>query len=53
MQVGTSKTKGFTISLQAAVYLRALAAGTLHATTKPIDNIRKYCQISLIWMNTF
>ena len=33
VQVGTSKTKGFTISLQAAVYLGALAAGTLHTTT--------------------
>ena len=33
MQVGTSKTKGLTISLQAAVYPGALAAGTLPTTT--------------------
>ena len=32
MQVGTSKTKGLTLSVQAAVYPGALAAGTLHTT---------------------
>lgn len=33
VQVGTSKTKGFTISLQAAVYPGVLAARTPHTTT--------------------
>jgi hypothetical protein len=33
VQVVTSKTKGFTISLQAAVYPGALAARTPHTTT--------------------
>ena len=33
VQVGTSKTKGIKISLQAAVYPEALAAWTLHTTT--------------------
>ena len=34
VQVGASKTKGLIISLQAAVYPGALAAGTLHTTTR-------------------